>query len=242
MLAILLTAAAFATSVLSGVFGMAGGMVLMGLYAAVLPIPAAMVLHGVTQLTANGARAVLLRRAIRWRTLGWYGLGLCASLAAFAWAAVEVDRPTLLVLLGAIPIAMALLPPLPALDVTRPRAAVLCGVVVTAAQLTAGASGPLLDVFFVRSDLDRYAVIATKAFTQSVGHLTKLLYFAALLDSAPADLPSWLFPASVAAAVLGTRAGKALLERFSEAAFRRWSARLVLGLGAVYVLEGLRAL
>lgn len=56
--------AAFATSVISAVFGMAGGMILMGLYAATLPVRVAMVLHGVTQLFANGFRAFLLRERI----------------------------------------------------------------------------------------------------------------------------------------------------------------------------------
>jgi uncharacterized membrane protein YfcA len=46
-----------ATSFLSGLFGMAGGMVLMGLLLLLMPVPAAMVLHGITQVASNGARA-----------------------------------------------------------------------------------------------------------------------------------------------------------------------------------------
>ena len=37
------------TSFLSGIFGMAGGMILVGILLAILPVPEAMMLHGVTQ-------------------------------------------------------------------------------------------------------------------------------------------------------------------------------------------------
>ena len=49
---------AFATALLSGVFGMAGGLVLMGVLALILPVQAAFVTHGVLQLAANGWRAL----------------------------------------------------------------------------------------------------------------------------------------------------------------------------------------
>ena len=45
LLAVLLTAMA-ATSFLSGIFGMAGGMILMGLLLALFSVPEAMALHG----------------------------------------------------------------------------------------------------------------------------------------------------------------------------------------------------
>ena len=50
-------AAVLFTSFLSGIFGMAGGMILMGLLLAMLPVATAMLLHGITQLASNGWRA-----------------------------------------------------------------------------------------------------------------------------------------------------------------------------------------
>ncbi|MDO8379597.1 MAG: sulfite exporter TauE/SafE family protein, partial [Phenylobacterium sp.] len=57
--ALFITVLAFVTATLSGVFGMAGGLVLMGGLALVLPVSAAFVTHGVLQLVANGWRAIL---------------------------------------------------------------------------------------------------------------------------------------------------------------------------------------
>ena len=55
-------AAVLGTSFLGGIFGMIGGLVLMGVLLLFLPVPAAMTLHAITQMTANGWRALVWRR------------------------------------------------------------------------------------------------------------------------------------------------------------------------------------
>ena len=65
----LLGSASLFTSFVSGILGMAGGMMLMGILIAVMPVPAAMTLHGITQLASNGNRAWMLRREIHWATI-----------------------------------------------------------------------------------------------------------------------------------------------------------------------------
>src|SRR3546814_12524832 len=57
------------TSFLSGIFGMAGAMVLVGVLLAVLPVPEAMALPAVTQVASHGWRAVLRWRHVRWRAV-----------------------------------------------------------------------------------------------------------------------------------------------------------------------------
>src|SRR5215510_2750152 len=61
-----------ATAFLSGLFGMAGGLILIAVLLALLPLPAAMVLHAVTQMASNGWRALLWHRHCRWRAVGAY--------------------------------------------------------------------------------------------------------------------------------------------------------------------------
>ena len=55
--------------------------------------------------------------------------------------------------------------------------ALACGIVNMACLLSAGVSGPILDVFYINSGLTRHQVIAIKGFTQTTGHLLKILYF-----------------------------------------------------------------
>ncbi len=239
-LATLITFVAFATSVISAVLGMAGGMILMGVYALTLPVQVAMILHGVTQMFANGFRAWFLRDRIFGAGLVWYAIGSTLAFALFTWLALVVATPVLFLLLGAIPLALSLLPRDLAPRFDKRPAGVACGALVTAAHLLVGASGPLLDVFFVRAELDRFEVIATKAVTQTAGHAMKILYFGWLVPSAPLEheLPLWLYPALVACAYLGTRVGGRILETFTDASFRRWTRRVVFALSLLYVWRG----
>lgn len=240
-LLLLLTVAAFATAALSATFGMAGGLLLMGLYTSVLPVPAAMVLHGVTQLVANGGRAVALRSHVHTRGVGHYLAG-----AAVAWILLHFLRwspseSTVLLGLGLVPFVALALPAGPLLDFAHRRGALLCGALVVGTQLAFGVAGPLLDVFFVRGGLERHAVVATKAVTQALSHTLKILFFLPILGGFDTDLALAAL-LTVLGALVGTRVGAKLLDRIGEATFRRWTRRLVLAIGATFLVRGVWAL
>lgn len=239
MITALLAAVSLVTALLSGVFGMAGGMLLMGVYTAFLPVPTAMVLHGATMLVSNVVRAVILRRQVYWRGFWIYVVG---ALAAFAllFSVHYVPDPLVVFLgLGLTPF-LAMLVPAGWLDFKRTGTALGCGVVVATVQLMAGAAGPLLDVCFLNSKLTRQQVVATKAVTQTFSHGLKLIYFLPALE---ADSISPVLALSVlASTIAGTRLGTIVLERLSEASFRRYSRLIVLAIGAMYLCKaGLRA-
>ena len=233
-----------ATSILSGVIGMAGGMILMALLAWLLPVPVAMMLHGVTQAGANGSRAWFLRDHVQWRVLPPYLIGAAICLGLFATLTFVPERGIVLILVGLFPWAGRLLPAAEHLDAQRPESALLCGFIVTAAQLLAGASGPLLDLFFLRSELTRHQIVATKAITQTLGHLTKIGYYGTLLIVLGDGIqrtelaPVWLFLAVVPVALVGTRIGTYLLDRLDEAEFRAASERIILAIGAACTISG----
>jgi uncharacterized membrane protein YfcA len=228
-----------ATSFISGVFGMAGGMILMGLLLALLSVPQAMLLHGVAQLASNGWRAWLWRAHVRWDSVACYAAAALATACTFALVAVSVSKPVALVVLGATPFSTLLLPKSWRPDATRRSHAALCGVVCTVPQLLAGVSGPILDLFFVHSGLDRRAVVATKAMTQTFSHALKIAYFGALLAGAGDVADPWLIGIAVSFAMLGTSLARRLLEAMSDAQFRQWTRRIVFGTGTVYLAQGL---
>jgi hypothetical protein len=173
----LILASVLATSALSGVLGMAGGMLLMAILVSVLSVANAMLLHGAVQATANGARAFILRRHIRWAILPTYALGSLLAVGLFAVLTFVPDSGLVLILVGASPWLGLVSKRLRGLDVTRPLTALVCGLTVTSAQLLAGASGPLLDVFYLNSPLSRQEVVANKAVTQTLSHLLKMIYY-----------------------------------------------------------------
>src|ERR1700733_12538726 len=99
-----------ATSFLSGLFGMAGGLILIGVLLALMPLPTAMVLHAITQMASNGWRAFLWRRHIRWRPVSVYLLGGGGALALWSIPRYVPDKPVALLLLGVTPFMARLMP------------------------------------------------------------------------------------------------------------------------------------
>jgi uncharacterized membrane protein YfcA len=229
------------TSFLSGIFGMAGGMILMGVLLPILPVPIAMVLHAIAQITSNGWRAALWVRYIDWRIFARYAAGLGAALAIFVFVRLVPDRGLVLIILGILPFIAVTIPDRLAPRADRPGGAEIAGFVGTALQLICGISGPMLDVFFVRAEMDRREVVATKASCQTVTHLTKLIYFGGLA-SGLGDALSWnVLAMAVIMTVIGTSASRLVLERMTDIQFRSWTRRLVMGIGAVYIAQGITA-
>lgn len=239
MLVLVILGSVVVTATISGIFGMAGGMILMGIYAALLPIPEAMMLHGVTQLASNGFRAWLLRKDVFWPTIRYYVVGAVVSVGVFSLFTWVVSKPILFVVLGALPWIAAALPAAASLRVENRFVAALCGLVVTAAHLIAGISGPLLDLFYLRGTLTRFQVIGTKAFTQSLAHMLKLYYFGLVVGVESSTLLVWIYPAVVIGAMIGTRIGRSILARLDDKQFRSWSSRIIRALGLVFLIRGL---
>ena len=75
------------------------------------------------------------------------------------------------------------LPSRAAPDITNRWHSLGCGALCTAFQLVAGISGPVLDVSFVRTGLNRMETVATKAVVQGLGHLLKVVYFGQMLTA-----------------------------------------------------------
>ena len=230
---------ALVTSTVSGVFGMAGGLMLMGALAMVLPVSAALVTHGLIQLAANGWRAVLHRHHLQWRIVGLYALGSAAVAIVVAFISYVPSKPMLYLLLGLVPGLTWLPRRILALDAAKPAQALLCGVLVTGLNLLAGVAGPLLDIFFIRTELTRHRIVATKAATQVFSHLAKVLVYGAPLFRAGGTgmPPAWVFVVAVPLAMLGTVLGGRLLDRMSDRHFLAWTRYIVTGIGLIYLLQ-----
>lgn len=231
-----------ATAFLSAVFGMAGGLILMGVLAALMPVSAAMVMHGAVQSVSNGWRAVLLRRFILWRPLAWYALGSLIAAAALASVSVILPPAWLYIALGLVAGLVWLPKRLFHLDATRRSHAVACGLTVTGLNVVAGVAGPLLDVFFQNVDADRRAIVATKAASQVAAHGVKIAYYILPALKAGEGGSFWLIAVAIPLSVLGTTLGAKVLDRMSDVNFRVWTKRIVTGIGAVYLVWGVALL
>jgi len=241
-LALLILISATVTACISGIFGMAGGMIFMGIIASVMGVAEAMVVHGAVQSVSNSSRAWLLRPDIRWDILGFKFLGALPAIALLAMIAFIPNKATLFIVLGLLPFILWLPKGMFQGDAAKPLHAVFCGAMVMGLNLSAGVAGPALDFFYVKTTLTRKEIVATKAVTMFASHLVKIVYFglplmaAAGLTSLP---PLWVFAAVVPCIILGTFVGTRILHRLSDIHFKSYTKYLVTVIGIIYVWQGL---
>ncbi|MDB5803555.1 MAG: hypothetical protein JWN73_877 [Betaproteobacteria bacterium] len=238
----IITVTVFVTSFISGILGMAGGMILMGVFLALMPVPAAMMLHGVAQLASNGWRAWLWRREIDWRIFRGNLYGSLLILVVFCVLQLVAGRATVYIVLGLTPFVSYVLPPKLKLNVDKPYQPFACGVVATGLQLLSGVAGPILDVFFLQSKMSRHRVVATKASTQTLAHLLKILYFGFLLGHDQGRVEWWLAISMIVVAMAGNSASRGVLEKMTDVNFRRWTRGTVTVIGLVYLGNGVALL
>jgi len=227
-IALLILAAATLTACISGIFGMAGGMIFMGIIASVMGVSEAMVVHGIVQSISNSSRAWILRPDIRWDILGYKLIGAIPAIAALFMVAYIPNKATLFIVLGLLPFILWL-----------PKG--VC-IMVMGLNLSAGVAGPALDFFYVKTSLNRKEIVATKAVTMFVSHLIKIVYFGLPLIATTglATLPPiWVFIAAVPCIILGTYIGTRILHRLSDIHFKSYTKYLVTIVGIIYLWRGL---
>lgn len=225
------------TAFISGVFGMAGGLILMGVLTLMVPVAAAMVIHGAVQMVSNGYRAILWRKYIDWRIFWRYAIGSLVAIALLFAVSWRPDITAVYLLLAAVAALVWLPKSWLSLDIQARGQAEIAGLAVQTMNTLAGVSGPLLDIFFVKTDMDRRAIVATKAVTQTFAHLVKIAFWSAPAVAAGALPPAWFFVAAIPLSMIGTTLGGKLLEKMTDIDFRRWMKWLVTAIGGVMLLR-----
>lgn len=235
---IALVATMVATAFLSGIFGMAGGLVLIGVLFLVLPLPDAMALHAVTQMASNGWRGVLWIKHVSWRAVAAY-LGGCL-IAFIAWSLVRYvpDKAIALLALGLTTFLVRLVPANLKPDPQNFLHGGIFGAICMTLMLLTGVTGPILDTYFLGGGLERRQIIATKAICQVFGHGAKFIYFGGLVAGA-ASLDPLMAALAVAASIAGTTAAKPVLERLTDTQYRTWTTHIITVIAGFYVLQGL---
>jgi uncharacterized protein len=233
----LLCIAVVGTSFLSGIFGMAGGIILVGILLVLLPVPDAMMLHGITQMASNGWRGLLWVKHVHWRSVAAYIAGSAATVLLWSLTRYIPSKPVALLLLGVTPVLVRLVLRQRRPDPECAWQGVVCGGACMTLILLTGVSGPLIDLFFLSGKWDRRDIVATKAACQVTGHGAKLLYFGALVDQVASIDPA-VAALSVICSMFGTTLATKVLTAMTDQQYRVWGNRIITAIASYYVLHG----
>ncbi|MFT5442742.1 MAG: putative membrane protein YfcA [Myxococcota bacterium] len=233
---IALTFVGFATSILSAIVGMAGGVTLLTVMLLFFDPLIAVPLHGAVQLVSNSSRAVIQRKHIRWELIWRYGL--CLLPLGFLGLELSQQLPPAVTkaLIGVFVLIATWMPRLLLIG-THPEDSdpkgrfILMGAATGFLNPTIGATGPLIAPFFLNLGLTRFALIGTKATCQALGHIAKIIIFGVVGFAYTQYAP--LLVALCASVVVGTMVGSRMLKRVNET----WFIRLYKGVLTVIALH-----
>jgi uncharacterized membrane protein YfcA len=230
----LIGATIIVSSFLSGVFGMAGGMVLLGVLLVFFDVAVAMILFSIIQFFANGWRAVQWWSYVRWRIFVFYCLGGALAFAIMRFVKFIPDKATVYVLLGIMPYMIEVVPARARPNIEWRYVPFITGALTTVVQFLAGVGGLFLDIFFQKSMLDRKTTLATKAVTQTASHVLRAAYFVSF-GSIGETVGVWPILAAITLAITGTAYAPYVIERMSDHGFRQWTRLIILTISGIYL-------
>lgn len=215
---------AIGTSILSGVLGMAGGMLLLAALLTRLEPIVAIPVHGIVQLASNGSRAWFLREHVRVRTIVPFLLPLLPAAALGAYLLGTLPPGVGKALIGAFVLYFTWRPgrskSAPPRAHPHPgRMLAAGGALVGFFSTLVGATGPLLAPFIVALELSPQATVGTMAVCQVFQHASKVLVFGV----AGFDFRSMVGPALALSmcAIIGSALGTRWLDRIDRDLFKR---------------------
>lgn len=207
-----------ATSVISAISGVAGGIILLAALPYFLPPAAIIPVHGATQLASNFSRAWFGRHSIVWSAFFRFFVGGIFGACVFGYAIsfVRLDAITLFV-------GLYILATQWSRTFSRALKTIesyfLLGFLQTGLGLFVGTPGPLAVALLSKNLRDLNAIISTSALMSSVVHLAKLPVFFALGFDFLAHF--WLIFWMMIAAVLGSALGERVRKKIATDAIRR---------------------
>lgn len=197
----------FVTSVIAGVIGFGGGMLLI----AVLPLflsPSLIIpIHGITQLASNSSRMVFSLKDVQWALLPKFLLGSLVGVLLFGFLLSNISMQYVPIFISLYILLNLWSEPFKKI-ISRYENYFLIGLLQTGLSLIVGATGPLSLAVLTKNLKSKDEIIATGSLFMSISHLAKVPVFMALGVSLAGHLNLLVF--MILGTVLGSFIGTKL--------------------------------
>ena len=230
----LLILIACATSAITAVTGIGGGMILIAIMPGFVPAAAIVPVHALVQLFSNASRSIFGWRFLRWEFVLAFIAGSVIGGGIAASIAREINLEYTPLFIAAYILFTVWGPPLK-FKRPPPGEFIVIGAMQTGLSMLVGATGPMSQAALMARDLKRDALVVSSALMTTVTHAVKVILFA-LLGFSFASYWQLILGMSVAV-IVGALLGTRLRYRIPEALFRRilkWALTL-LALRMIYL-------
>ncbi len=215
---LILIFASVITSCLSAIIGMGGGILLLGVLVMFLSPKDVVPVHGVIQLISNSTRWIVYWPHIQWPIVARFSLTVFPGALVGIWLFQKLDPLSLQVAMGTFILLATYWPKSKGVPTENYSIFFIAGALTGFLGIIVGATGPFLAPFFVRKDILKEQLVATKAFCQSCVHLVKIPLFG-MVGFNYSEQSNLILILSISV-ILGTLLGKQLLGKISERVFK----------------------
>jgi uncharacterized membrane protein YfcA len=219
LMLLILSICALLTSTISGIIGMGGGVLLLSIMTFFVPYKLLIPIHGIVQLVSNSSRSYYLRKNIRYDFVIPFLFGApFGFFIAYLILKQLTDTNYLYLLLGLFVLYTVFKPKkFPEFRLHGYHWGIL-GFFAGIQGSIIGVTGPLIGPFYLRSDLKKEEIVATKAIQQIVTHLFKIPLFLSLDFNyfAHMSLISFMSVCTIAGSFIGVK----LLGRCNDSLFK----------------------
>ena len=228
----------FIAATLAAVTGFGGAAVLLPVLVWTFGVRDAIPILTVAQLIGNGSRVWFNRRELNLRVVAWFALGGVPMALLGGLLFARAPLVTLTRILGVFLILIVVWRHARPHTTWRPSLPAFAGIGAGASFLSAllGSVGPLMAPFFLAYGLVKGAYIGTEALSTVVMHITKLIAYrnAAILPMHSVLVGLMLGPVMV----LGSFAGKRVLDRMQEKVFVWIIEATLVTAGLLFIVKG----
>lgn len=217
----------FLGSFITAAFGIGGGVVVLAVFASLLPPAALIPVHGVIQLGSNAGRAIIMRDHISTAVFIPFLIGALAGVVLGAIVVVDLPPAAVQISVGCFILWTIVAKPPAFLR----RAAWIAGSVSTFLTMFFGATGPFVAAYVKSHGFERMAQVGTHAACMTSQHGLKVVAFGILGFAFGPYIP--LVIGMIVVGFAGTVVGRKVLMKIDEKRFK-------LALNGILILLSLR--
>lgn len=214
---IILTISVFCCSVITGMMGLAGGVLFLGILASFVETTYVVPIYAAVMIVSTGSRSILFQKHINWKIASRYIAGLLPGAFLGIYVFQLLPKDIIKLSMGIFIMAAIFLPITKKEDHLDIGVFVPVGLVAGFFGIFFGASGPFTSSFYIRQGIIKEALIATKATCALLEHILKIFLFG-LIGINVLSYGGTVLVLGLAV-IPGIYIGKRLLNKFSDRAF-----------------------
>lgn len=167
------------TSVIAGVIGFGGGMLLIAILPIFLSSNIIIPVHGITQIASNSSRMLFSIAHVQWQLFPKFLIGSMIGTLIFGVVLLNIPTDYIPIAIGAY-IILNLWSPAFAKFISKFESYYLIGLIQTGLGLVVGATGPLSLSVLTKTLKSKDEIIATSSMFMTISHLAKVPVYLAI--------------------------------------------------------------